>query len=181
MCCIEMPSACPTLSNSCERPSSGSISSNSSAVPKRSFIVFSYSRRFSRRSTVPFAAACACTSRGSSAERNAVNSLASGRSVTFFGGISPAVTRSKIRSHFTNVATSERSRPSFSRSNPPFAAPSPWQSKQCASKNAAVGLSKATAPLAKTNQTIEKTLRMNSLQTTGHRRVIRVFCTAKNG
>ena len=125
MCCMETPRASPTLSNSCERPSSGSMSSNSSEVPKRSFIVFSYSRRLSLRSTVPLAAACDCTSRGLNAARNAVSSLASGRSFTLAGGISPAATRSKIRSHFANTAASERSRPSFSKSNPPLVAPSP--------------------------------------------------------
>ena len=177
---MDIPSASPTLSNSCERPSSGSMSSSSSAVPKRSFMVFSYSRRFSRRNTVPFAAACACTNRGPSAARNAASAFAFGRSVTFAGGISPAVTRSKICSHSAKVAASVRLCPSFSRSKPPFAAPSPWQSKQCVSRNAAVGLSNAQPVTLHVSNTMNIALRMNGLETIGRGAGIRAFYLGKN-
>ena len=49
---VDTLSACPTLSNSWERPSSGNRLARSRLVPNRSFNVFWYSRLFKRRMTV---------------------------------------------------------------------------------------------------------------------------------
>ncbi len=58
-CTIEMLSRSPTLSNSWARASAGSSEAKSRFVPNKSLIVFSYSCRFKRLSTVPFPALCA--------------------------------------------------------------------------------------------------------------------------
>ena len=101
-------SASPMLSKPCALASSGSIAATSARTWNRSRIVFSYSRRFSRRQTTSRCARSAAASDGPSEARNARMASRSG-CASVGGGISPSAMRSYTRTQRRNVSASVRS------------------------------------------------------------------------
>ena len=139
MCTGEIASAADAVSNPSLVPSSGRRSRSGSGSPSRSWRVFSYSRRLSRRmATRPPSArrTLAATARPVLAQvSTAAVSALGGRSASG-GGISPASTRVMIRSQRSAAVSAARSSGRSSIRMFPSGASPEWQSAQCCCRNA---------------------------------------------
>ena len=138
-CTAEMSSAALALSKPSSRPSSGSISRTCSpGRAKRSRMVLSYSARFRRRMATRPYWRWRCVSAAESPVARALStvsrSAADGWSA-FFGGISPARTRSCTFTQRAKVSASAKSVFNAVRSRLPFFVSESWQSMQRFSMN----------------------------------------------